>query len=309
MAKNAQIPDPPAEALAWIADAVGADTTIESVRALAGGTSTHMHAVETVRRGRRLRLVIRRFLNTEWLRERPDLVLRTASNLRLAARADVPTPELIALDETGEACDVPAVLATHLPGRVVLEPDDMDRWLRGLAEAAVAVHAVDPGDHRWTYFNYNDVACLQVPDWSRVPRLWERAIEIVNDPWPDSPVRFIHRDHHQANVLWDGGRVSGVVDWVNACRGPASFDLAHCRWNLSGLHGVEAADGLLDAYESITGGRGEYDPFWDLMALIECLPGPLDVYDGWTALGVRGLTPALLMQRADDYLTSVLARM
>lgn len=61
------------------------------------------------------------------------------------------------------------------------------------------------------------------------------------------------------------GRLCGVVDLVNACRGPRGCGVAHCRTSLIALAGQQAADNFLTAYEGLTGER--YDLYWDLVVL------------------------------------------
>jgi aminoglycoside phosphotransferase (APT) family kinase protein len=300
---------PPPEALRWVADCVGAGASVEAVSPLAGATSSSLHAVTVAHGGGVLELVLRRFVDAGWLASEPDLAPHEASSLRKAARAGVPTPELVALDEDGSRCGVPATLTTLLPGRVELQPQDFDGWARQLAEAAAHVHALGADDHPWAYFPYVDPVELVPPRWSEFPEKWEQAIEVVRGPRPPSGECFIHRDYHPNNVLWRGPRLSGVVDWVNACRGAAGFDVAWCRLNLAKLRGVAAADEFLSAYQSAAGAGFEYDPYWDLMALAEVLPGPPDVYSGWTAHGVSDLHDGLMRERVDAYLSSLVARL
>jgi hypothetical protein len=130
----------------------------------------------------------------------------------------------------------------------------------------------------------------------------------VNRPPPTAPDHLIHRDYHPTNVLWQDGRVSGIVDWVNACRGPANIDVAWCRGNLARLYGVDVADRFLEAYQVLAGSYFQYHPHWDLMGIIEVLPGPPQVYPPWVDFGIRHLAPNLVRERVDDYLASVLAR-
>jgi aminoglycoside phosphotransferase (APT) family kinase protein len=77
----------------------------------------------------------------------------------------------------------------------------------------------------------------------------------------------VHRDFHPGNVLWRRHRVTGVVDWANACRGPWDVDVVHCRTNLIGLSRVEAADRFEAAYRSETG--RVLDPYWEMAAVLE----------------------------------------
>lgn len=51
------------------------------------------------------------------------------------------------------------------------------------------------------------------------------VFDFVREPRPQVKPCFIHRDYHPTNILWVDDKVSGVVDWVNACRGPAGIDI------------------------------------------------------------------------------------
>ncbi|MCA1634780.1 MAG: aminoglycoside phosphotransferase family protein [Acidobacteria bacterium] len=300
---------PSAEALRWVADCVGTSAAIESVTPLAGATSSSLHAVRLRHGGGVVELVLRRFVDAAWLALEPDLALHEASSLLKAARAGVPTPELVSFDEDGAKCGVPATLTTLLPGRVELSPSSLEDWTYRLAEPLTCIHAIEAEDYAWSYYPYIKLAGLEPPEWSAHPEHWERAIEVVRGPRPESRECFIHRDYHPNNVLWNEGRVSGVIDWVNSCRGAAGFDAAWCRLNLAQLYGVAGADMFLGAYRSLAGAGFEYHPYWDLIAIVEILPGPPGVYEGWPAFGVTHLNGELIRERLDEYLSSLVERL
>ncbi len=135
-----------------------------------------------------------------------------------------------------------------------------------------------------------------VPAWSRRDASWRRAHEhLATSRFPQAPSRFIHRDLHPANVLWSRGRVSGVVDWVNGCRGPIEADIAITRVNLALVAGASAADAFLNACgPDVVAG---YDPVWDLTVACSMTdPGSL------LALGAFGarLTVDSVCRTLDD---------
>ena len=300
---------PPAEALDWARAAVGRGARIASLRRLRGGTSSAVHAVNVVdARGRLHRLVLRRFVRADWLAREPDLAEREARVLQLLERSAVPAPRLIAVDAQGQRCDVPAVLMTRLPGRVDYAPRDVASWLDQLAAALPSIHAVDARDAVPPYYTYHDVREIEPPAWSRKPRLWERALDAVRGPRPSTTPCFIHRDYHPGNVLWSRGRLTGVIDWINASWGPRGIDAGHCRKNVAIVYGVEMADGFLEAYQRVAGVN--HHPYWDLLSLmdIDLLDGP-GVFPGWPELGVKGLTAKTVRARLDEYLASVVARL
>lgn len=293
----------------WVTNAVDAHAIVESIQQLKGGTSSTLHQISLRSNQGIQNVVVRQFDNEEWLEEEPDLAYHEAESLRLAAKVNVQTPEMIAFDKTGSECGTPSVLMTMLEGSVELKPKNMEQWLNELAGALVKIHTVKANHFPWSYFTYNDISSLEIPSWSSVPKAWEKAIEIVKGPPSKYQACFIHRDFHPTNVLWQTGMVSGVVDWVNACRGPAGIDVGHCRLNLAQLYHVEAADAFLTAYQQYAGDTFTYDPYWDFLSLIDILFGPPTVYPGWAAFGVTGLTDQMMGERLDQYVESLVRRL
>ncbi|WP_246245908.1 aminoglycoside phosphotransferase family protein [Paenibacillus lemnae] len=281
---------------------------IDSAR-LKGGISSILHRVSVEAGGDRSEWVLRQFHDEQWLSMERDLALHEGESLQQAASAGLPAPRLVSWDEDGRLAGRPAVLMTKLEGSVVLVPSDTEAWLDGLAASLADVHRFEAPDFQREYFSYQDASQLGTQHWSSVPEAWDQAIAYVRDqPRPEFRRHLIHRDYHPANVLWDGGVVSGIVDWVNACRGPAGVDLGHCRINLAMLHDAETADAFLARYEQHAGKDFQYDPYWDLRSLIDILFGPPQVYEGWTDLGVTGLSDALMAERLDRYVQRILEK-
>lgn len=280
---------PPAPALAWAAAAAGGDgAVVEAVRALEGGTSSAVHALDVRdRSGRSHALVLRRFVRPDWLAEEPDAALREAAALDLAAAGALPAPRLIALDPRGATIgdDRPALLMSRLPGHVVWKPPHtaLDRWLDGLAAALVAIHATPADDAPAAISDYDDWGLLidRPPASSRLPAAtWERAFALFEQPAPAGR-GFIHRDFHPGNVLWDDGVVSAVVDWASASLGEPDADVGYCRENLARAHSVAVADRFLACHRARTGGH-PLDPAWDVRAALGGHEAD-DLADWWSA--------------------------
>jgi aminoglycoside phosphotransferase (APT) family kinase protein len=296
----------PDNARKWIEKSTGGRVT--SAAELPGATSSELHAVE-VETGEGIRsLVLRRFTDKAWVKREPDVATREAKSVGHASEAGLPVPELVACDADGSQSGTPATLVTMLPGEVVLHPESFSDWIQGLAHAAARIHRVEADKFKWKYRRYNERALLAVPEWSEQPDAWTTAIEAVKEPGPAYTECFIHRDFHPSNILWVDGRVSGVVDWVNGCRGPAGIDVAWCRHNLANLHGLLAADEFLSAYKAAAGSAFEYHPYWDLMSVVELLPGPPSMYEGWRASGVK-ISDDVMRERLDLYVASVVTRL
>jgi aminoglycoside phosphotransferase (APT) family kinase protein len=248
---------PPARALAWCEAASGG--RVAGVRALEGGTSSAVHAVDLAD-GRAL--VLRRFVRADWLAEEPDVPRRESAALELLRDSPLPTPRLLATDPTGGDAGDPAVLMTRLPGAVRWRPADLEGFLRRLAELLPAIHATPAGPGIPAYAPY-PLESRAPPPWTSRPEVWERGFAVFDEPPPGDERRLIHRDFHPGNVLWTGAEVTGVVDWANTSIGSPSADIGHCRFNLAGVLGLDAADRFL----ALTGER-DHHPYWDIVAAL-----------------------------------------
>lgn len=302
MGKDSQLD---ASVIKWATDSLpGPGKYISSIQ-LKGSTSSTLHAITFASAGKLKEVVVRQFDNKEWLKEEPEIAYHEAESLHAAAEAELNTPELIAKSVNEKDGMPPLVLMSKLPGSVVLKPANMDDWLGKLAMALVGIHQVEAPAFSFRYYSYNDPKMMEVPAWSKNPSVWRKLAGIVKQPEPGYMPRFIHRDYHPVNVLWENGIISGVVDWVNACKGPAGVDVGHCRWNLAMLYGVKAADLFLHHYTRQAGEKFTYDVYWDIVSLNDVQSGRPQIYPGWTAFGFTGLTDALMAQRTDEYAASL----
>ena len=257
---------PTPRARRWVEAEVGSGSKVTGVRRLGGGTSSGVHAIDVLLSGgSTVQFVLRRHLLFSWLQEEPDLAEKEARNLQLLERSGVAAPRLVAVDADGATCDVPAVLMTRIPGRRLLKPRNLDRWLRRMAELLPPIHAIDPGStsvQEWRI--WDDLRDTKPPEWSAHPDVWERLIQVVRRPWPKYSKRFVHRDFQHYNVLWQRGQPV-ALDWINASMGPVELDYGHFRHNLVVDFGFEVAERFHRHYREVV--RVEPDPFWEALNL------------------------------------------
>lgn len=202
-------------------------------------------------------LVIRWYGDGTFMKAEPDAITREVAVLTEIAATALPAPRVVAWSE-----DPPVVLTTLLPGETRLDLPDPGALRAVLDE----IHGLDPEPlSAWTYRGYHEDLDLRRPAWWQDADLWDRMVQRTTDARPTAPPVVIHRDFHPDNLLWTGSAITGVVDWGNACLGPAAFDVAHYRVNLAQLQGPNTTDVLLPG-----------DPAWDIEAAL----GYLDWWDG-----------------------------
>jgi aminoglycoside phosphotransferase (APT) family kinase protein len=253
------------DALAWVAEASG---PLAEVDELSGGWTSTMLAVAT-EAGEDL--VLRLMTREPWRSHGAGLTTREAEVQQMLAPTPVPAPLSLALDADGQRCGFPAHLMSMLPGGTDLDRADGDS-LDQLAHLLATIHEVSPTIEVRTYQSWAWEAKYAVPSWATDAGLWEEAFALLRTDVPAHEPCFIHRDFQPRNILWSGGRISGVVDWVETSMGPAWLDVAHCCTNLAIHHGSETADEFAAAYVARTG--REPQPYFDVMDIVGFLPPP-----------------------------------
>jgi aminoglycoside phosphotransferase (APT) family kinase protein len=184
----------------------------------------------------------------------------------------------------------PAVLMTRVPGRMLLMPRDREDWLRQMAQMLARIHALALDAKPFeSWLDRSDLS--PPPDASRAD-LWREAIALVAEERAPTRTCFLHRDYQHFNLLWSDERLTGVVDWIEACAGPPEIDVGHCRLNLTVLFSASVADRFLAIYEAEAGHT--VDAWWDLHALLSYGPSwkeflPIQI-DGRAPLEIEGMT-------------------
>lgn len=294
------------EALNWLDRAVGAAGLGLDVERLPGSTSSSLYLIKDARDPVSRRWVLRVLDNQEWLADEPDLIRHEAAALDEAQRAGLPAPRPIAYSDDDVGFGAPVLLMSFVEGQIELRPPDFSSWLRELARQCAAIHRHAAAGFPWRFRSWVIPAALTPPRWSAIPDLWQRAIDIWRAGPPETRTVFIHRDYHPTNVLWRGGSISGVVDWINACRGPAGVDVAHCRHNLAEMYGMDAADQFLAAYCAAADGF-VYDPYWDIDSLLDMSHPEPTFYDPWEYFGLKRIPREEAIRRVDAYLERVIS--
>ncbi|MEJ2087260.1 MAG: aminoglycoside phosphotransferase family protein [Gammaproteobacteria bacterium] len=262
------------------------DAPIE-LEPMVGSTSSDLFLVHA----RSVRYVLRVFRSERWETPVGRLCSRETRILRALQSTGMPVPRPIGTLPTN------GVLMSWLPGRILLPARPGVQWLRELARALREIHSTTI-TVPYAYESWNDVRGQESPGWWQDTGLWEAAQSAVDEP-PEFEAVLVHRDYHPTNVLWIEDRISGIVDWINACMGPAGIDVAHCRLNLALMYGPAAADAFLDAYEAETPDY-RHDPYWDLDDALGVLPD-VEPYAPWATFGLTGLTTETVRTRIEAY--------
>ncbi|MBL8548010.1 MAG: homoserine kinase [Hyphomonadaceae bacterium] len=183
---------------------------------------------------------------------------------RLAAR-DFPAPKPIATRDGAFLTRVkgkPAAIVTHLAGEW---PRQIDiRHCAAVGETLARMHVALDG------FDATRPNALSVRGWETllVPRTGEanalrpglgdivhRDMMAVRMAWRnDLPTGIIHADLFPDNALFEGGKLTGVIDFYFACTDALAYDLAVClnAWCFDGArYEIERGRAMIAAYEKV----------------------------------------------------------
>ncbi|HEY6738287.1 MAG TPA: aminoglycoside phosphotransferase family protein, partial [Actinopolymorphaceae bacterium] len=154
------------------------------------------------------------------------------------------------------------------------EPSDLPGYVHEVATTLVRIHNIAPTGLASTNPHRFDVS--RAHRWISDPALARAVVEAASDNSPGQlqPV-LVHGDYQPLNMLWQGQRLSGVVDWAYAGSGPREIDVGLCRFSLAVVFSEQTAETFLSLYEAEAG--VQVDPRADIRALLSFEPSWLSL--------------------------------
>lgn len=261
---------------------LGADVTIENLRALTGGASRSTWAFDAVAPDGRRSLILRI--------GPPDDVhapMELEAHVQAAAAAaGAPVPHILVASNSTAALGNSFLICDEVKGETIvrridrqLDDKGRERLLHQCAQALAAIHRADPQD-----------ATLQTQDqlseWrDRLDAMgdttatFEWAFRWLNAHRPaPSPTRLVHGDYRMGNLIVDGSDLAAVLDWELVHFGEVYEDLAwFCirAWRFGApasraAGGLGSTDTFLRAYEQASGTTVDRNAFhwWLVLATL-----------------------------------------
>jgi len=135
----------------------------------------------------------------------------------LAADPELAAPKLLA---TGVRDGWPYLVITRVPGRTwadaAMSPAELRSAAADLGAHIARLHALPPGPHVERFADWPPLDIPAAHAHSVLPpRFVAQAEAFVADVRPDDPV-FGNGDLFEGNIIVDGGRVTGLIDWGDA---------------------------------------------------------------------------------------------
>lgn len=194
----------------------------------------------------------------------------------------------------GEDDGRPVIVTEALPGGP--PRPDLDPIVIGeqLGTALAAIHRLDP---------------IGLPDDAREPSLRAgRLASTAHEAWREVDLDRVltHGDFWSGNTVWEGDRLTGIVDWSGAMSAPRGVDLAWCRQDLVLLGSPEAADRFLIAYQAASGHRVVDVHAWDAVAAARADPYVETWAPNYAGIGRPEITGRVLRERFDAWVRTLI---
>jgi aminoglycoside phosphotransferase (APT) family kinase protein len=279
--------------LAWVQQHLDAGERVLDAEPLHGGLTADVRCLTIATPNGGVRhLVLRTYVDRA---DAAELVDREAHALTELAATAVPAPELIAVAD-------PAVLMTHLPGRTVLTDAGLADRIPALAQQLVAIHSVHPVERPGTFVTLTTADTVVTPPGAD----WTEAINLIRRPHPPYEGAFLHRDYQPGNILFEGNRITAVVDWASTSWGPTDLDVAHCATNLALLHGPTQAHHFIEAYQQAGGTLSPHRHYWLVRDALSFSEEIEPATQPWREPTRPDLTPSTVARRLDAYITTLM---
>jgi aminoglycoside phosphotransferase (APT) family kinase protein len=293
---DSELSRPSAGALEEVRRLAGSSAAIRSVMRLEGGQHADTWRVDTA--SPELTVVVRQFPPADSAGAREQKALRVLDGLGGLA------PLLLGSDLDGRWSESQTLLISWVDGRADVTPADPEQSAAQLGHALATVHAV-PSDRLAALPSVFDLSggsqgVLAGPLAPSIRSGWSQITA--------SAAVLTHYDYWSGNVLWRNGRLTGIVDWSGAARGPRGFDVGWCRLDLVLLFDERIADVFLAAHEDGMGRTIDDLVLWDAWALARSHDAVETWAPNYAALGRTDLTGQELRRCHSQWTARLLER-
>ena len=220
--------------------------------------------------------------------------------LKTLTETELPVPQPLYLCETH---DPPFLITSCLPGSSGVNAEDLPFLRRRLAATLSAIHSVDLGRYDLSFLpRQSELLAMHISPSTSEQNSIQSAMRSVSDRINLNAPALLHGDFWPGNLLWEGDRLTAIIDWEDAMLGDPLADLGKSRLEILWAFGLEAMKSYTAHYLAL---NTELDAsalsFWDLWGasrlphFARFAPDPSKVpemkiqYDGFVADAIRGL--------------------
>ncbi len=306
MAVDTSLNDLPKEIVLALLKKIAPGSTLVNIELLPGSFSNHTHLVDArLTNSNPYKIVVRRY-KVFGDYDRGEKARREFKTFELLNQHEIPAPEALLLDETGDVLGSPGIVTRFVEGSLMMKtPSNPIEWARKLAQTLAKIHSIPCGKNEQsfllkgnaeaTWFLKYDSAPKYMHDYPSGTDLW-RTIRELHPNIRDVSPSLLHIDYWSGNILWNKNEICAVLDWEEAASGDPAVDLGYARMNMVLMGVPDAADEFLRVYETEMGLKVENLGFWELAACVRPMVDPVD----WKVNDTSGLDANIFLKFIED---------
>lgn len=263
---------------------------------LSGGMSSGMTAFEILTTSGTKRRLVRRSSSGYALQHDERAAAVEFDLLRLLISQGLRVPAPLYFDATGERFTEPYLVVDYVDGAPEFAPADPQDFVIRMATGLAEIHKIDAAAVRLSKYTPIVVRQRGHEQASRVMDVGVilALLEAASPRSQRNRSALLHGDYWAGNVVWNDGRIAGVIDWEEARVGDPLIDVAISRLDILWLLGVDAMDAFTDAYRSATKVDLADLPLWDLDAALRPSFNIGEWAAAWPELGRPDITEATM---------------
>lgn len=222
------------------------DSALRSASRLAGGVSADVYRLDVDRSDGGTQSVVLRVHGAAHHGHPADLEYRLLQALR---RAGLPVPEPLFVDTSGALLKAPFLVTGFIEGTSEIPLAKAEQRIASMAELLAQIHRLptgplpalperlDPLPEVFDFLPHGN-------EWSAL----RAHLRSLTDTAYRGPARLLHGDFWPKNLLWQDGRIAGVLDWEDAALGDPLSDVACSQVELRYQLGKPAMERFARAY-------------------------------------------------------------
>ncbi len=242
---------------------------------LTGGVSAQVTAMEAeLEDGTIQKMVVRQHGEID-LRHNPHIAHDEFRLLGILQRAGIPAPKPYLVDDSCTRLPTPYIVIEFIEGVTHFTLDSIPDGIAHLATHLAAIHQIKLSATNLDFLPTMSgrlSAMLASPPDVLDDSLSEGDVRAALISFGDvigrNPVGLLHGDYWLGNVLWNDGKVAGILDWEDAAVGDPLADVANARLELLFALGTEAMTEFTEVYQVSAPIDFTDLPYWDLYAAL-----------------------------------------
>jgi aminoglycoside phosphotransferase (APT) family kinase protein len=285
---------------------IAPDSVLTSIRVADGSFSNYTHIVTAeLKDGSPYQVVVRRY-KVFGDYDRGEKARREFKTFQLLNQHQVPAPEVLHLDETGDVLGIPGIVTRFVDGKLIMDtPTDPIDWAQKLAKTLAKIHSIPCGEEEQKFLLKGNEEVSWFLKYDEPPKymqgypggadLWH-LMKNLNEKFRADTPALLHIDYWSGNILWHENEISAVIDWEEAAYGDPACDVAYAMMNITLMGFPEAADEFLRVYQSELGHEIKNLNFWKLAATVRPMTDPVD----WLVAYPDGVNKNIFLKFIDD---------